>query len=49
MLEDGVKGPPPTDAEGVFGPLDMSGCGVVGPGILKKKIVNIQHPQLDDF
>ena len=32
--EDGVSGPPPCEADGVLGPLDISGCGVVEPGIL---------------
>jgi len=36
-IPEGVRGPP-TDAEGVCGPLDMSGCGVVEPGILKNAL-----------
>ena len=35
-VEDGVSGPPPCGPDGVLGPLDISGCGVVEPGILKK-------------
>ena len=33
--DEGVSGPPPWGPDGVLGPLDISGCGVVGPGILK--------------
>jgi hypothetical protein len=34
LAEDGVRGPP----KGVLGPpLDISGCGVVGPVILKER------------
>ena len=35
-VDEGVSGPPP-GCEGVLGPLDISGCGVVEPGILKVK------------
>ena len=35
-VDEGVSGPPP-GCEGVLGPLDISGCGVVEPGILKIK------------
>ena len=35
-VDEGVSGPPP-GCEGVLGPLDISGCGVVEPGILKNK------------
>ena len=50
MLEEGVKGPPPTGAEGVLGPLDISGCGVFGPGILKifSKLL-IYHSYIDFY
>ena len=34
-VDEGVSGPPPPGCEGVLGPLDISGCGVVEPGILK--------------
>ena len=41
-VDEGVSGPPPPPGcEGVLGPLDISGCGVVEPGILKvKKMLN---------
>ena len=34
--DEGVSGPPPCGPDGVLGPLDISGCGVVGPGMLKE-------------
>ena len=37
-VDEGVSGPPPPGCEGVLGPLDISGCGVVEPGILKIKL-----------
>jgi len=32
-VDEGVSGPPPCGPDGVLGPLDISGCGVVEPGI----------------
>ena len=51
-VDEGVSGPPPPPGcEGVLGPLDISGCGVVEPGILKiKKILSFGAKiQITDF